>query len=397
MEILDKKLKNGVNLQILNSSSFASSKITVKFNAGYLSVPREKNQIAHVLEHIIYDFSPEDREWLAEIGAIKNAQTWEEYTRYFVEVLPEYFEKAIDVLLKNIENPQISKETVEREIKNVRSEFSSRRRTVLNRVFDQKMEEIFPNSVSDTTGSMSLENITIDDVRAHYDQFYTTDNARVFIFGDFSKSQILKIIKKLENFNLPRGEEKTFPKVKISEKRGAKIAEDGDKIHFVFLSPFENMKFSVRQRATFEILRCFLTDSKTGKLYRELRNEGLLYYVGWAVVCSRNSLCYSVMSFSADEGKFNEINKVIKKWILWAENGEFSVEELEKIKISAKNSLRMNVRRIDEKSLWYRDEFLDFVGYNCDDLIAEFDKITKQDVVELANLAFEHFDEGGWR
>ncbi len=70
---------------------------------------------------------------------------------------------------------------------------------------------------------------------------------------------------------------------------------------------------------------------------------------------------------------------------------------MEKIKISAKNSLRMSVRRIDEKSLWYRDEFLNFVGYNCDDLIAEFDKVTKQDVVELANLAFEHFDEGGWR
>lgn len=397
MKILDKKLKNGVNLRILNSPSFASSKITVKFNAGYLSEPREKNQIAHVLEHIIYDFSAEDREWLAEIGAIKNAQTWEEYTRYFVEVLPEYFEKAIDVLLKNIENPQISKETVEREIKNVRSEFSSRRRTVLNEVFDQKMEEIFPDSVSDATGVMSLENITIDDIRAHYDQFYTTDNARVFIFGDFSESQISKIIEKLENFNLPRGEEKTFPKVKISEKRGAKIAEDGDKIHFVFLSPFSQMKQNIHQRATFSVLRSLLTDVKTGKMYRELRDEGLLYHIFWGLIFSQNSLTYSEFSFSADKETFEKTIKVIEKWISKVKNGEFSTEELEKIKISAKNSLRMNVRRIDEKSLWYRDEFLDFVGYNCDDLIAEFDKVTKQDVVKLANLAFEHFDEGGWR
>ncbi len=369
----------------------------MKFNAGYLSEPREKNQIAHVLEHIIYDFSTEDREWLAEIGAIKNAQTWEEYTRYFVEVLPEYFEKAIDVLLENIENPQISKETVEREIKNVQSELSSRRRTVLNMVFDQKMEEIFPDSVSDATGIMSLENITIDDIQAHYDQFYTTDNARVFIFGDFSESQISKIIEKLENFNLPRGEEKAFSKVKISEKRGVKIAEDGDKIHFVFLSPFSQMKQNIHQRATFSVLRSLLTDVKTGKMYRELRDEGLLYHIFWGLIFSQNSLTYSEFSFSADKETFEKTVEVIEKWISKVKNGEFSNEELEKIKISAKNSLRMSVRRIDEKSLWYRDEFLNFVGYNCDDLIAEFDKVTKQDVVELANLAFEHFDEGGWR
>ena len=259
------------------------------------------------------------------------------------------------------------------------------------------MEEIFPNTICDATAIASLKNITASDIQKHFDEFYTTDNVRTLVFGNFSETGILKIIEKLERFKLPHGEEKSFPTIRISENRGAKTAKDEDKIHFIFLSPFPWMKKNIHQRATFSVLRSLLTDTKTGRMYRELRDKGLLYHIFWGLNCDQNSLFYSGMSFSADNEVFSEAVKVVEEWILKAKNGEFSEEYLEKVKISAKNGLRMSVRSDERKVEWFQDEFLDFVGYNHDGLIAEIDKVTKQDVVDLAKLAFEHFDEGGWR
>lgn len=396
MKIIDKELKNGIKLRILNSKEFKSSKITVKFNAGYLSESREKNQIAHVLEHIIFDYSKEDRAWLAEVGAEKNAQTWEEYTRYFIEVLPEYFEKSIDILLRAIENPKISDDIVEREIKNVRSEFTSRRQNPLSQVFDKKMEEIFPNTINDRSAIDSLQNISTSDIQRHYDEFYTTNNARVFVFGAFSEIKISKIVEKLENFKLPRGQEKSFPKIQISQNRGAKILKKDGKYHFIYLSPFENMKYNARERATFSVLRMLLTDTKTGKMYREIRDKGLLYHIFWGLQHSQNSLIYSEFSFSSDEETFEELMAVIKKWILWAENGDFSDEDISKIKLAAKNSFRMNIRSVDNRALWIRDQFLDFKGYSFEEIISEIDKISRDDIILMAKNAFAHLDEVSW-
>ena len=57
---------------------------------------------------------------------------------------------------------------------------------------------------------------------------------------------------------------------------------------------------------------------------------------------------------------------------------------------------------MDNKDFSDKADFLEVVflsrdDFSEEDFLNELDKVTKQDVVELANLAFEHFDEGGWR
>lgn len=393
MNIIDKKLKNGVALSILSSPEFKSSKITVKFNAGYLSEPIEKNQIPHILEHIIYDFEESDREWAAEVGAIKNAQTWDEYTRYFIEVLPEYFEKSVDILLRSIENPKITRESFEREVKNVRSEFTTRRKDGLPQVYNEKLVEIFTNGVSRQRCIDSLENITLADIERHYREFYTTDNARVFVFGDFSNDNIVMIENKLEDLKLPRGEEKTFPEIEITDNRGAKIIEDDDKIHYILLTPVEDMKHNLRQRATFSVLRKMLTDYKSGRMYREIRDRGLLYHIFWSVQENQNSTYFTEFAFSSDKETYADLMDVIEKWVDWVRNGDFSDEDLRKARIATKNDFRMDNRKIENIVEWYQYRALDFGQYVADDLIGEFDSVSREDIIGLAREAFEYFEK----
>ncbi|MDO4902565.1 MAG: pitrilysin family protein [bacterium] len=391
MKVIDRKLKNGVKLRILNSEEFKSSKIIVKFNSGYLSESREKNQIAHVLEHILCDLSNEDRDWIARSGAETNAQTWEEYTRYFIETLPEFFEKAVDLQLRAIENPKISDESVKREISNVRSEFSNRRQTPLNKLYDIKMEEIFPNTINDQTALSSLDNITLGDIRRHYDQFYTTDNVRILIFGNFSTEEISRVIKRIENFALPRGEEKTFPGIKISDKRGAKISKNEDKTHLMYIPYSAEIRSDPRLRAAWLLVRNFLMDFETGKIYREVRDNGLLYSIYLGLNLDQNSLPNFEFSFSADSENFDKIIEIIEKWISFAKNAEFSDEEFERLRIISKNKICMKLRKVELRVNWHVWNFLLFGGYGLEDLLAEFDKVTKDDFVKIVKIIFDNF------
>lgn len=395
MEILDKKLKNGVNLRILNSPSFASSKITVKFNAGYLSVPREKNQIPHILEHIIWDYGKEAKLKFAEYGVWQNASTWDGQTLYWLECLPEFTDEMFSLILDKISSPEISLEKFEREIKNIETELATERTEPQQLLFETIKDEIFENIINEQAKKETLKNIKFSEIVDFYDKFYKTDNARIFIYGNFDDRAISKIINLIENWKLPRGEEFEIEKIRHKKTGLSKIKKDGENVYFQHLSHLGS--FSMRQKVASGIIYRFLTHEESGNAYKELRDKGLLYgiYSGfWEL--DDLSVVFEI-NFSALDKNYRQVVSVLDKWVSKLKAGDFSQEELDFLRTTYKNGWRMDNKDFSDKADFLEVVFLSRDDFSEEDFLNELDKVTKQDVVELANLAFEHFDEGGWR
>lgn len=386
------KLKNGAQLAILNSPEFKSAKITVKFNAGYLHLPNEKNQVPHLLEHIIYDHNEDVKHDFAKFGVWQNAGTWDGETDYWLECLPEYFESMIQHLLYDICNPILTSEKLTVEKKTVENELSTERLEPLQLMYGKIKDDLFENIISEHAKKATLKNIEIEDLQKFYQEFYTTDNARIFIYGHFSDQQKQKIMDLLENFALPRGEEKSIPAIKSRQQYISRKEEDGDLTRFMRVSHFPH--FSNHVAANYSILFRYLFHSDSGNAYQELRKKGLIYgfYLGADIQNDLSEI--NEISFSAIAEKYDEVMQIVKKWVKKAQNGEISDEELDFLKTVAKNDLRMDYKDLDDRAGALENRFI----FNEQEtfperVFAETDNVTRESLSELACEVFADFEK----
>ena len=153
----------------------------------------------------------------------------------------------------------------------------------------------------------------------------------------------------------------------------------------------------MRQKVASGIIYRFLTHEESGNAYKELRDKGLLYgiYSGfWEL--DDLSVVFEI-NFSALDKNYRQVVSVLDKWVSKLKAGDFSQEELDFLRTTYKNGWRMDNKDFSDKADFLEVVFLSRDDFSEEDFLNELDKVTKQDVVELANLAFEHFDEGGWR
>lgn len=391
MKTIDKNLKNGAILRILNSKEFKSSRFDIQFTGGFSDVSREKNQVPHVLEHMLCAFYKADRDRFALAGAFRNAFTSQEATCYFVESLPEYFENLTDLILKYIENPPLTEEILLREKGNARSEFTRASRELQNLNINEKYRDIFPDFVPHYDKMQFVENVTLADVREFYDRHMTTSNAKIFISGNFSDEEILKIISRMEKINLPRGEKILGVKLEISDKKLPRIDSDESRKALSFVAPLKKM--TARRRAAIYVLRDLLFSVNYGLIYREVREKGLTYAINFQYnnSFSPRTCAFVGLNFVTNLDKFTDTVAVFEKWIKEISGGNLDEEILEKAKIISKNNCKMAMRFSESIIEPSRKAFFGDFGYNFNEAIELIDEISLENIVEISKEIFVNF------
>lgn len=88
--------------------------------AGSRDEPEERAGAAHFLEHLLFKGTAnrtafQIAEEIDSLGGIVNGATHEEYTLFYVNVLSEHLERALDILADLVQNPLLREEDIERE------------------------------------------------------------------------------------------------------------------------------------------------------------------------------------------------------------------------------------------------------------------------------------------
>lgn len=116
----------------------AAAALSVK--AGSFHEPKESPGLAHFLEHMVFMGSkkyPEENKFdgfVSSHNGYDNAYTDAENTCYYFEVQPSHFDQALDIWSRFYIDPIMSKDSVNREIQAVDSEFNNAQTSDSNRI-----------------------------------------------------------------------------------------------------------------------------------------------------------------------------------------------------------------------------------------------------------------------
>lgn len=198
------KLDNGMKLIVQEDHRSPVVVSQVWYRAGSLDEVNGKTGVAHVLEHMMFKGTKEVKagqfsRLIAAAGGKENAFTSTDYTCYFQQLEKSHLPLSFKLEADRMANLQLTDEEFSKEIKVVMEE----RRWRTDDKPQSKVNEAFQGAVyrahpyaRPVIGFMNdLENMTADDAREWYNNWYAPNNATLVVVGDVKADEVYKLAK----------------------------------------------------------------------------------------------------------------------------------------------------------------------------------------------------------
>ena len=373
------------------------------FRAGYrYGLDYEhKSQVAHVLEHIAAGMTqkyPSPMEFdavFAKNGAYSNAMTGPKDLRYVSSCADFEWDRIMDLMMEEICHPYFSQKYFESELGNVRSELTgylSQPGRMLGPMVAKQMGFIiktYPEYLA------SLDNISLDDVRAHWQYTHTAKNMRFVIAGDFEDKAKLKLLKdKLNSFDLPAGER--FNDVPDGDLHSAPAVvverKDTPGINFNFFMEVKR-EYSDADDNAIDALNHILNGTMSSRIYGQAREQGLLYGCNSGCASGRYSAEW-YFGGRANNDKLPVVFDLIVRELQRVKDGDIGESELDDAKSYAMGKFQMGMQTAGQLANFLSGRyFYDGTIKKYEDTPAQIQAVTVDEMVELAN---EYFDANIW-
>jgi insulysin len=177
-------LDNGLKVLLISDPAFNNSAASLDVQVGSLSDPRDRQGLAHFLEHMLflgtekYPDVDEYSKYLQRNGGRSNAFTSGENTNYHFAVRHEAYEGALDRFAQFFIGPLFTPKYTEREVKAVQSEHKKnlmndgwRFHLLIRRFFKPEHAANHFGTGNDET----LAGVTDGELRAFYNKYYSAN------------------------------------------------------------------------------------------------------------------------------------------------------------------------------------------------------------------------------
>ena len=164
-----------------------------------------RSGVAHVLEHMMFKGTKkikagEFSRLIAKAGGKENAFTGADYTCYFQQLEKSKLELSFELEADRMQNLNLSKEEFEKEIKVVMEERRWRTEdkptSQVKEEFQSTLFKSHPYSRPVVGWMNDLENMTVEDAREWYKNWYAPNNATLVVVGDIYAKDVLNLAKK---------------------------------------------------------------------------------------------------------------------------------------------------------------------------------------------------------
>ncbi len=392
------QLSNGLKVIISEANSLPLVSVVVAYNVGSIYEQPEKFDLAHLLEMLMFqgseNVSPMQHISLIDkVGGSLNATTTEDKTIFQQTVSSNQLSRVLWLESDRMRSLQITQSNVEQVKVTILEEIRYRKATEPYResslLFDQLLYPDTPPYVHPVIGKEAdMKNITVDDVKKFYSDFYIPNNAVLSIAGNIDKNKAISEVRKYFG-TIPKGKEPTpIPLPEDSNKTPIVVPiidslapSPGFHLGYEIAHPSSNDFYAMK------IIEYILLHGKTSRLNNRLiKKDGTaLYYIGGIEIKKdlarlkifvRNN--NEIMAERSKRAIFSEINKLRSRQI--------SAEEF----IKAKNMFKMDyinqyTTSLD-KALLLAETFLS--KKSLDDLSTELDKylaVTPYNIIRATN------------
>ena len=192
------KLENGLTVSLLPKNDFNEvygvvtvyvGSIDTEFTVRDSKKKTYPNGIAHFLEHKLFERENSEDIMAAftKLGADSNAFTSFTNTSYLFSTSDNVAE-CLDLLDELVTSFNITEESVEREKDIIQQEREMYQDDPDSCLYFKALANLYPETplASDIVGTEdSIEDISLEDLRDNFDEFYTPVNSQIFLVGNF--------------------------------------------------------------------------------------------------------------------------------------------------------------------------------------------------------------------
>ncbi len=398
MQIKTLKLKNSLDVMLINLPDSYSVSINIFAKSGSRSDIAGKEGLAHFLEHMFFKGTKKYSSTLSfasaieNIGGDTNAYTSSEVTCYYIKLPFNKVREGIELLSEMIQNPLYIDIDKERNV--ILEEIKMYNDDPQNDIYDNMfLPTLFGNTtlkVSPTGYAESVSKISLEDIARFKDENYVSNNMLITVSGNIDFIEVEKYLENAfsflkENSNLKKKKEE-FNKVNksVSKDRGLEQAH--------FMMGCHTYDYFNPNRYALSLGNVILGQGFTSKLFIALREKNGLSYYQSAGSSYLSDTGMFIISAGVNKKSVKKAQDLIENCILEMKKGDFSEEDLKRAKTMIESGLRKDIETAEDYASFFGVEYLkkgefktveEYIkisnGINKDKIVEEFNKILNED------------------
>lgn len=366
-------LANGVKGLFVNIPDASVMTFELNFRAGDFLVDKIKWETPHLMEHILLganELFPKAKDFQAELeknGAYANASTGSYDITYEAECADFEWDRILGLLILSITKPLFLQSEFDAEFGNVREELFSRSNNHyrhLNLALRQKYGFV---AMTDQERLKLMENVTLDDIKNHYQKTHYSSNLRFVIAGNLTKSRQEIIEKLLNNIDLSNeGYRIPLPDEEPQAQTEALYIDNKtvENLYF-YLDTFTRRRITDNEDYALSLANIILTETLHSRIFGQAREKGLVYGInsGYARLLGSTNFWIGAQVMPANTQKlFAIINKELNEVM----QGNISEDELKSAKLFALGRYQRSAQTVSNTAniysgrYFYEEEYEDY-------------------------------------
>lgn len=387
---------NGFRVLTSMNPNVRSATVAMFVSGGSRYESDELGGAFHFIEHMCFKgtnrmpTSQEISETIEGVGGMMNASTDREETIYWIKVASAHLPLALHLLVDMIGDSIFDINEIEKERQVILEELAMTRDRPEDLVFQVLETTLWPNQPlgRDVGGTpTSVRGISKSNLLSCMQSQYTPQNLVLVVTGNVIHQEIVELLSgKFQNW-FDGSPMKFFPLEETSRPSNISLEyRTSDSAHICLGIPA--LASSDPSRFALRVLNTVLGDGMSSRLFLELReNEGLVYTVNSEVSAFRDTGALFIYCATQPKNVYRSIELILKE--MEKVSLGVTVKEIQKAKEQIKGRILLRMEDTLNTALWIGSQEL---LRNCiltpDEVTAEIDKVTPDDIVELMESIF---------
>lgn len=330
MTIQTTTLPNGMRIVTDTVSTVETVALGVWAAVGTRHERLSENGVAHMVEHMLFKGTPSMNaqkiaEVIEDVGGHMNAYTDREMTAYYIHLMRDHMDLALEVLADILQNSTMPEEEVERERGVILQEIKMYADSPDRQIFDNFQEAAYPGQALGAPGLGTADIISHmqrNTLLKYVSNHYNPERLVVSAAGPVDHDEFVRKIERLFT-SLPKGSPDEFKSADYQPTRS--LHEKATEQSHLILG-FQGVKRLDERYSAARLLSSILGGGMSSRLFQEIREKrGLVYSI------------YSFQDTFIDDGLFG----------IYAGTGPEHLEELMPVILNEIQSITKNVTEME--------------------------------------------------
>ncbi len=389
-------LSNGAKGLLVHVPNASVMTFDINFRAGEYLVDPEKWEVPHLMEHVLLganELIPKARDFQAELeknGAYSNATTGVYDISYEAECADFEWDRVLGLLLIAIAKPLFLEEEFQAEFGNVQEEMVARSNNHFRRLSLEMRKALGLIAKTDAERLELMQNVSVEDVRAHYLRTHHTPNMRFVVAGNLTATRKDAIEKLFATIDLPTAGQRFELPTETPEHLAQPVYVPNDTVEnlYFYIDTFRAGRIDDGATDALNLINTMLTETLYSKILGTARERGLVYGMSSGLSQTRDASNWWFGAQVSDKNApalldivVHELEKVLI--------GEISEEEIATTKQYALGRFQRSGQTVGGTAAGYSGRyFFDEVVENYYKIPERIKAVTKEEIIEVARSMF---------